>query len=65
MTNHDEPSHQLQLRHQEDNTYFKIVRYVLNHDKTSQTTMKHHKSPQIFTNHHETLQTIMKYHESS
>ena len=43
MTNHDEPSHQLQLRHQVDNTYFKIVRYVLNHDETSRTMMKHHE----------------------
>ena len=43
MMNHDEPSHQLQLRHQEDNTYFKIVRYVLNHDETSRTMMKHHE----------------------
>ena len=37
VLNHDddEPSHQLQLRHQGDNTYFKIVKFdetITNHD---------------------------------
>ena len=63
MTNHDKPSHQLQLRHQTGNTYFEIVRYVLNHDEPWRNITNHDEPWRNITNHDEPWRNITNHDE--